>query len=123
MWGKWGRGLSADSDGGAAETGKDTAHGKENTDGFPARDIERMHIEAAHDGGGREKQPENTDMGKTAHGLSNKAQDENQGDCHSRQFRGAQPQILFYGEIGKQHPRQENHKLHVSPSFRNFGNL
>ena len=91
MRGKGRRGLAADPDGGAAQAGKDAAHGKEDTDGFPACDLKRMHIKAAHDGGGREKQPENVDIGKTAHAFPGKAQKKDQGDHHSRQLNRAQP--------------------------------
>ena len=110
--GKGRRGLAADPHGSASEAGKDAAHGKEDADGFPARDLKRMHIEDAHDGGGREEQPEDIDVEKAAHSFPGKAQKEDKGDCQSRQLSGAQPQVLFHGEIGKQHPRQENHKLH-----------
>ena len=81
--GKGRRGLAADPHGGASEAGKDAAHGKEDADGFPARDLKRMHIEAAHDGGG-EEQPEDIDVEKAAHSFPGKAQEEDQGDCHSR---------------------------------------
>ena len=73
-------GLTADSDGCISEAGKNTAYGEENTDGFPAGDLKRMHIKAAHDGGGREKQPENVYMGKTAHAFPCRTQKEDQGE-------------------------------------------
>lgn len=89
MRGKGRHGPAADPDGGASEAGKNAAYGKENTDGFPACDFKRMYIEAAHDGGSREKQPENVDMGKTAYSFPGKAQKEDKGDRHSRQLSGA----------------------------------
>ena len=88
MRGKRRRGLTADSDGCISEAGKNTAYGEENTDGFPAGNLKRMHIKAAHDGSGREKQPENVYMGKTAHAFTCKTQKEDQGECRSYQFRG-----------------------------------
>gem|GEM_PF-4372731 len=56
----------------------------------------------------------------TAYSFPSKAQKKDKRDCYSCQFGRTQPQILFYGEIGKQHTRQENHKLHVNASFRNI---
>jgi len=119
--GKRRRSFAAYSDGGISEAGKNTAHSKENTDGFPACDFKRMHIEAANNGGGRKEQPKNIYMEKMAHSFSRKAQKKNKGDCRSRQLCRVQPQVLFHGEIGKQHTLQENHKFHINnPSFRNF---